>query len=640
MGTSSQSRRAAVDTASAVDRAAVDALAPKLKQSYLALRASYQPARGDPVLIPPSDDIAFDSYIESLAREVAEGTTARAKQLRQIIEEHASREDKEQLKQLDQIVAIRESAAKAVHDNTGDFEFLGGSTVWNAIAGFFKWVFSGFNAGFEGLKQVIADRAVANTVADFQGNLLHRGIDPHTSFGKSVVSKFISQANRRVGLNSRPDLSAPNLRSVPIDGFDPKSVADDAKPVTVDPENKEKAIKEHFGKVADSVIGLAGTYAKTLEDKALLAKAKESLAARGAALAKDYAGRGESLPADFNLQLIKETFSDMRKQLDPVKDVAAIKVVDKVLDTMKDSKSVDEAVTALQSTSHEQVKRLGSLIRMLHSNLRAGHGNLLVTLSQVYDNNPALATQAGQSKEADKQESRAVQVERRKAILTEVNIRLNEMLDPESVLTAIDKAIDKVITEDYPTDPSKHSNATVFGRQIPGSRFIKAGLNLGVGDRTARAVGLAPSAKDRKKLALFMSRELKEIVAKEVEKRIEEGNTSINMDEVIEVVHAEFERRFENATASDGPLKSWATYKDLISRTTERELRTSLKQAGPALDEALKVAFLDDVRRLPGMEWDSLAAASLFGDHSFGNRAAPHHAKKSQAHGSGSALGC
>jgi hypothetical protein len=73
----------------------------------------------------------------------------------------------------EQLQTTAKAIASGVEEETGSIGFLGGATVMAALTGLFKWIFSGFKGGFDGLKQTIAG-VTAENMQHAVGNNLER----------------------------------------------------------------------------------------------------------------------------------------------------------------------------------------------------------------------------------------------------------------------------------------------------------------------------------------------------------------------------------------------------------------------------------------------------------------------------------
>lgn len=63
------------------------------------------------------------------------------------------------------------AVGKGVQEETGSVGFLGGATVMNALMGLLQWIFSGFEGGFQGLKDTIAGITAENMQGNVERNL-------------------------------------------------------------------------------------------------------------------------------------------------------------------------------------------------------------------------------------------------------------------------------------------------------------------------------------------------------------------------------------------------------------------------------------------------------------------------------------
>lgn len=498
------------ETGLAFDQASREQVAAGLKKNYQRLYDFSQGINNKFGLIPPSNSVAFDQFIMGLSDEVIEGRSDRSQHLRGLIQNL----EPSIYQQLESINAIKESATEAVEANTGSFSFLGGSTIMNALAGLFKWVFSGFSGGFAGLKDIIAEGAVTNTISSFKNNLTERGIDPTTGLGQSVVAQFEQTARVKAGLEDPSDKPAFSLRSVAIEGLRTNT----AGTQTVSDEDIKaaptKAMEGHFTNVAKNIDTEIATLIRAQadddispEDKqkyiTLISKAKTKMVEHAMEMANPPTN---ALQSDFNERLVIATLRSAKADLDPIKDKVIADKIDYLTTELSQPGATLGSVMAASIEKGDKIS--AGLLATFKANLQEGQPTLLKIVQASSPNDPAVEL-AAHNAQIENERLRTNDAENLSASFANIiDQRLEEHITPQAIRKAIDEQVEQGIEAAYPSDPDKHSG-------MWGWRHLKASVNsvlIGDNGATRTFTSLIPSPADRDKVSEFISDELKNIM--------------------------------------------------------------------------------------------------------------------------------
>lgn len=593
MATVTQSQIAAHEAGRKVNEAAFESVAASLKSNYLKLK------RGSSANLTASpDDSNFDAYIETLAYDVLDGKSDRAQKIRTFI----AQRDHEQYEKLEKVGAIRNAAAKAAYDNTGDFEFLGGSTVMNALAGLIKWIFSGFDGGFDGLQKIIAEGAAANATASFSENLKQQGIDPTQGFGQDAVAQFAEQAEVKAGLRESSAKKPFSLADVEVSGLkEEKAAAAQEKPVEAKTATDVPAkLAEHFDNVSNEALAavkvqMPETMLKQYDT--LLTQAKTTLAQKGTELAQQAIAGGKGLPDNFEFAVIHETFRDTLEKIDPAKDKQAHDMVEKIV---KAFDAPDATLISVNETLRKDKQTMDApiIINTIHEVMTKKEAKTqLIDIMKVAQPSNQAALDA-QAKMVDQQAEEAAQqalLGRRETAKSHVTQALEESFVPLDIQVQIDRGVNGYIQDNYPTTADKATNSTLpwLGWEVPLTRYAKSSVNwaaektVGIDNRLTQFFGQAPSADERKQLAGFIAEKMKPIVESEINTRIDGGMQDLPVDGVVKESMQHFDKAFDEAI-KDGTLSNtWSAYQSVIRNTMENRLREKLQESKPKLSGIL-----------------------------------------------------
>lgn len=553
------------ETGMAFDQASREQVAAGLKKNYQRLYDLSQGEDNKFGLIPPSNGVAFDQFIMGLSDEVIEGRSDRSQHLRGLIQKLEPSE----YQKLESISTIKESATEAVEANTGYFSFLGGSTIMNALAGLFKWVFSGFSGGFAGLKNIIAEGAVTNTITSFKNNLAERGIDPSTGLGQSVVAQFEQTARVKAGLEAPSDEPAFSLKSVAIEGLRAKT----ASTPTVSDEDIQaaptKAMRDHFTIVAQNIDTEIATLIRAQadedispEDKQkyidLISKAKPKMVEHAMELANPPTN---ALQDDFNERLVIATLRSAKADLDPIKDKVIADKIDYLTAELSQQGATLGGVMAASVEKGDKIS--AGLLATFKANLQEGQPTLLKIVQASSPNDPAVEL-AAHNAQIENERRRTNDAENLSASFANIiDQRLEEHITPQAIRKAIDEKITEELERKYPTDPAKNTPVefTMFGykTRVPGAQTVKARLNSVIGDNSVTrtvdnwSADEMPDPADRDKMASFTSDELKTIMREKLTEIMENPELQrefivdgkLNKQKFNEVVIAEYQTRLE-----------------------------------------------------------------------------------------------
>ena len=431
-------------TGKAIDKGAIENLAPILKSQYVAISAAYNKdlPTGQEPLAAARDDGSFDTYIISLAEEVTNGTTPRAKRLLKNLRDVAGTDKDAQTKldALENFQNVRSAATEAVDQNTGP---LMGSTFMNAISGFFQWMMSGFSGGFDGLKGIIAKLSVDGAKESFKENLAKRNISTTEGYGKDAVTMFSTMGDQQVGYIADPSTKPPE---VPLDLSKTKimGIMSSGKPVDFKSGDKaaaSAAAKDHFSNVADNLIGSIPDNLKTGDIKSITDQAKAALIEKGSAAIEPYIKDGKPLDDAFKINVLKETLIDIKSKLaaDP-KNASAVTTLNGVLQKFNGATSFDAVKTGLKNDP--ALAAFSPMIDAMGNGI--GSAKLAEIVARANPDKKDLQSKADELKKNGPADDGAISgASIRKTIADTIDTRVNPSIEAKQLRAVIDKNVNE-----------------------------------------------------------------------------------------------------------------------------------------------------------------------------------------------------
>lgn len=550
-----QAEKAAHDTYRQIIENGKDTIAGGLKADYLSLKAAVEARLGANTMPEAEESPYFNGQIYALTDEVLSAKTVRAK----TIHEEAAKAGIA-IPTGEQLHKTAEAGAKARHANTGSFEFLGGSTILNAIAGLFQWIFSGCEGGFAGLKKTIATRAGQNTKEDFTANLDKSGIKG--PLREKAIAGFGTEVDRVIA--GKPESKPFSLADVPIKGFDPEAAAAQKKAneenaQNVTENNLEETLTTQFSSIADNALALPGI-PDTMQ--ATVTAAKSAFAEEGAQLALINLQNNTSITNDaFQRQVLINTLNNVKTQN------ASIEAFNTLL---KDgTQSLDDIQKKLSKDNSILEGKGGILLAAMCKEFAESTPQLVIIAKKVAPTHPDAigADDIIAQAEADKQKAEAARTGAlRSQVLTMVN------LNTQDIRAEIDAGIEQRIAT-LPTDPDK------LGGEWAITRLAKAATNKvakNVGAETfGELTGHIPDDDERNALATLIATQVPAIAAKIVTDKFS-TNQPMQAGKLAEEIANDFVDNTLNASTS-GDLQFWRENSNMV-RTMIREKATEQLQ--------------------------------------------------------------
>jgi len=327
------------------------------------------------------DDEDYRSYLRMVTTEVLENETERAKKIREVYKKLKPSEPDIPL--LDDLYKARRAGRQAVSHNTGDYSFLGGSTIANAIVGFFKWIGKLFmhlvdkirgkaEGDMPSLFKTIGKDVVDNTVGEFGKNMQAEGVDPQ--FAGLLMEEMRKKGEVKAGL--RPDTDTTPVRTLK-DLKKPEEKQYTAFGKMESDDDKKKELAKHYSEMGENIlIGLpaeirtgpmADTFRTALKTEA--EKAFEKY--KGQKLTPEQVELMDKEVLLGTLKAVKpallEKFKDSKPDIEAMDDAlsksASIKAALDMLNAAKNEKAA--TLLRLLAAPMMEEKRTGSLVALL-----------------------------------------------------------------------------------------------------------------------------------------------------------------------------------------------------------------------------------------------------------------------------------